>query len=58
MARDAGKPGDHDAEFSGLADAIVSAGTPFDVIDDVSLERENLERYAALFLEWMIMKWS
>ena len=48
--RAAGQPGDPDAEFSGLADALVSTRTPFDVVDDVSLEQANLDRYAALVL--------
>jgi hypothetical protein len=42
--------GNLDGEFSGLADTLVRSHTPFDVIDDVSLERENLNRYAAVFL--------
>jgi len=46
----AGMPGDPDAAFRGMADALESARVPFDVIDDVSLAREDLSRYAAIFL--------
>jgi Hypothetical glycosyl hydrolase 6/Beta-galactosidase trimerisation domain len=42
--------GNLDGEFSGLADALVRSHTPFDVIDDVSLEREPLDRYQTLVL--------
>src|SRR6185503_2255244 len=42
--------GNLDGEFSGLADALVRSHTPFDVIDDVSLERESLDRYQTLSL--------
>jgi hypothetical protein len=42
--------GNLDAEFSGLAEALLRSQTPFDVIDDVSLDQENLKRYAAIFL--------
>jgi hypothetical protein len=42
--------GNVDVEFSGIAEALLRAHVPFDVIDDVTLEREPLERYAALFL--------
>jgi hypothetical protein len=48
--REGGQPGDPDAEFSGIADALLSARTPFDVIDDVSLETTRLDRYDAIFL--------
>lgn len=37
-------------EFDGLADTILRSQTPFDVIDDVTLEQEQLDRYAAIFL--------
>lgn len=37
-------------EFSGLADTVLRSQTPFDVIDDITLEREKLDRYAAIFL--------
>jgi hypothetical protein len=42
--------GNLDGEFSGLADALVRSHTPFDVIDDVSLEKEPLDRYETLVL--------
>jgi len=42
--------GNVDQEFSGVAEALLRAHVPFDVIDDVTLEREPLERYAAIFL--------
>jgi hypothetical protein len=38
------------AEFHGLAEALVRAQVPFDVLDDTAIEREDLRRYAALFL--------
>jgi hypothetical protein len=37
-------------EFAGLTDAIVRSHTPFDVIDDVTLEKEPLDRYRAIYL--------
>jgi hypothetical protein len=42
--------GNVDEEFSGIAEALLRSHTPFDVIDDVTLEREPLDRYAAIFL--------
>ena len=42
--------GNLDGEFSGLADTLLRSQTPFDVIDDVSMEQEELDRYAAIFL--------
>lgn len=42
--------GNVDAEFNGLAEALIRAHVPFDVIDDVTLEREPLSRYQAIFL--------
>ncbi|MBI3696733.1 MAG: beta-galactosidase trimerization domain-containing protein [Acidobacteria bacterium] len=42
--------GNLDQEFGGLYDALLRAQVPFDVIDDYSLEREDLARYAALLL--------
>lgn len=42
--------GNLEAEFSGLADALLRSQIPFDVIDDVSLEGEDLPRYGAIFL--------
>jgi beta-galactosidase GanA len=42
--------GNLDGEFSGLADALVRSHTPFDVIDDVSLDREPLDRYQTIVL--------
>lgn len=45
-----GGPGNANAEFAGMADALIRAHVPFDVIDDVKLEREPLSRYRILFL--------
>ncbi|MCC6861920.1 MAG: beta-galactosidase trimerization domain-containing protein [Bryobacterales bacterium] len=42
--------GNLSGEFWGLAEALIRAQAPFDVIDDVTLERESLDRYAAVFL--------
>jgi len=42
--------GNLDAEFNGLADALIRSHTPFDVIDDESLERDSLSRYALIVL--------
>jgi hypothetical protein len=42
--------GNVDSEFSGISEALLRAQMPFDVIDDVTLEREPLERYAMIFL--------
>jgi hypothetical protein len=46
----ASKVGNLDAEFSGVTEALLRAHAPFDVIDDVTLEREPLARYRAIFL--------
>ncbi|MGH9666941.1 MAG: beta-galactosidase trimerization domain-containing protein, partial [Bryobacteraceae bacterium] len=42
--------GNLEAEFSGISEALLQAHVPFDVIDDVTLEREPLGRYKAVFL--------
>jgi hypothetical protein len=42
--------GNVDAEFNGLSEALLRAHVPFDVVDDVTLEREPLSRYRAIFL--------
>jgi hypothetical protein len=42
--------GNVDNEFNGVAEALIRAHAPFDVIDDVTLEREPLDRYGAIFL--------
>ena len=42
--------GDLESEFGGVADALIRSHTPFDVIDDVTLERDPLNRYTAIFL--------
>ncbi|MBI4890205.1 MAG: beta-galactosidase trimerization domain-containing protein [Acidobacteria bacterium] len=42
--------GNVDTEFNGLAEALIRAQVPFDVIDDVTLERDPLERYGIIFL--------
>ncbi len=43
-------PGNTNAEFAGMADALLRAHVPFDVIDDVRLEKEPLSRYRVIFL--------
>ena len=48
--RQASDVGDLDAEFNGVAEALLGAHVPFDVIDDTTLEREPLDRYKAIFL--------
>jgi len=45
-----GRVGNVDAEFSGFYDTLLRHHIPFDVIDDVSLEREDLSRYELLIL--------
>lgn len=45
-----GEVGNLDAEFSGMTDALLRAHVPFDVIDDTTLEREPLDRWALLVL--------
>lgn len=45
-----GEVGNIESEFNGLTDALMRAHVPFDVIDDVSLEREDLGRYSLLIL--------
>jgi len=42
--------GNLDGEFCGLADTLVRSQTPFDVIDDVRLDEDKLNRYAAILL--------
>ncbi|MBM3746222.1 MAG: hypothetical protein FJW34_10530 [Acidobacteria bacterium] len=42
--------GNLEGEFGGLSEALIRAHAPFDVIDDVTLEREPLARYQAIFL--------
>jgi len=42
--------GNLDAEFAGITEPLLRAHVPFDVLDDVSLEREPLDRYRAIFL--------
>jgi hypothetical protein len=42
--------GNLNGEFSGLAEALVRTQTPFDVIDDVTLEKEDLRRWSAIML--------
>lgn len=42
--------GSLDGEFGGITESLLRAQVPFDVLDDVSLEREPLERYRAIFL--------
>jgi len=42
--------GDFGQEFSGIAEALIRSRTPFDIIDDISLENEDLSRYALIIL--------
>ena len=42
--------GNLNGEFAGFAEALVRSHIPFDVIDDVALEREDLSRYRAIVL--------
>lgn len=42
--------GNLDGEFNGLAEALARSHTPFDVIDDTSLESAPLDRYALIVL--------
>ncbi len=42
--------GNVDTEFNGMAEALIRAQVPFDVIDDVTLERDPLDRYGVIFL--------
>jgi hypothetical protein len=42
--------GNPDAEFWGLAEALLRAHVPFDVIDDWTLERDALDRYRLVVL--------
>ena len=42
--------GNLSGEFAGFADALVRARVPFDVVDDVTLEREDLRRYQLILL--------
>lgn len=44
------KAGNLDAEFGGVAEALLRAHAPFDVIDDTTLEREDLSRYSLIVL--------
>lgn len=42
--------GNLDGEFAGITESLLRAHVPFDVIDDVTLENEPLDRYQAIFL--------
>ncbi len=42
--------GSLDGEFGGITESLLRAHVPFDVLDDVSLEKEPLDRYRAIFL--------
>ena len=42
--------GNLNGEFSGLAEALVRTQTPFDVIDDVTLAKDDLSHWAAIIL--------
>ena len=42
--------GNLDGEFAGITESLLRAQVPFDVLDDVSLEKEPIEEYAAIFL--------
>ncbi|MCC6293284.1 MAG: beta-galactosidase trimerization domain-containing protein [Bryobacterales bacterium] len=42
--------GNLDGEFAGITESLLRAHVPFDVIDDVTLQKEPLDRYKAIFL--------
>ena len=42
--------GNVDGEFSGITEPLLRAHIPFDVLDDVALETDSLNRYDAIFL--------
>jgi len=42
--------GNLDSEFSGITEALLRNHAPFDVIDDTTLERDDLTRYRAIYL--------
>lgn len=42
--------GNLDGEFAGITESLLRAHVPFDVLDDVSLEKESLDRYQVIFL--------
>jgi hypothetical protein len=42
--------GNPESEFWGLAEALLRAHVPFDVIDDWTLERDPLSRYRLILL--------
>jgi hypothetical protein len=42
--------GNLDAEFSGVSEALMRTLVPFDVLDDVSLDKGDLSRYQTIFL--------
>lgn len=42
--------GDLDGEFAGITESLLRSHTPFDVLDDVSLETGSLDRYQVIYL--------
>lgn len=42
--------GNLNGEFTGFADALIRSHVPFDVIDDTTLEKDDLSRYKAILL--------
>ncbi len=42
--------GNINGEFSGFVDALIRSQTPFDVVDDVTLEKGNIGRYKLVLL--------
>jgi hypothetical protein len=42
--------GNVDAEFNGVSEALLRAHVPFDVVDEVTLAGEPLDRYSLIFL--------
>ncbi|MBI4907079.1 MAG: beta-galactosidase trimerization domain-containing protein [Acidobacteria bacterium] len=42
--------GNLDGEFAGITESLLRAQVPFDVIDDVTLDKEPIDRYRAIFL--------
>jgi hypothetical protein len=49
-AKKAEAPGNHSRAFYGFYEMLIRARVPFDVIDDVAIEKENLDRYRLVIL--------
>ncbi|MEO8663471.1 MAG: beta-galactosidase trimerization domain-containing protein, partial [Bryobacteraceae bacterium] len=48
--RQKSEAGNLEAEFSGLSEALLRDHIPFDVVDDVTLDKDSLQRYDLIFL--------